>query len=247
MAVALGQPAGILDALDKGLPALADRRGRAAFWPSSTTAPGDAGRRGSSRGSRCGQTARAPSRPDAAASSAAADRLRLRAARRLCAGRRGLTSPRLASISGQRGGGRRCADRPAPRGRACCRDAATPSPSAGGGPCVRPPAWRSFLERCHRGPESARGCADEGRSAPAAADPPASGPTVHSQRVTPVLTEPPSGKAAIWGCLAPKQGPKPSLSNWTRFSTSNACLHGHGLGKLPHPVGGSPIQGRRTR
>jgi hypothetical protein len=59
MAVALGTGEEILDLLD--MPAL--RIGRAAS--SSTTIPGDAGRRGSSRGSR--STARAPSRPDGAA------------------------------------------------------------------------------------------------------------------------------------------------------------------------------------
>jgi hypothetical protein len=61
MAVALGTGEEILDLLD--MPAL--RIGRAAS--SSTTIPGDAGRRGSSRGSRSGRTARAPSRPDGAA------------------------------------------------------------------------------------------------------------------------------------------------------------------------------------
>ena len=44
---------------------------------------------------------------------------------------------------GQKGGGHRCAERSAPRGRACCRGAATPSRSAGGGGCAPPPAWRS--------------------------------------------------------------------------------------------------------
>ena len=46
--------------------------------------------------------------------------------------------------------------------------------------------------------------------------------TVRSQHVTPVLTEPPSGKAAIWVRLAPKQGPP--LSNWTRFRSGCAWL-----------------------
>ena len=66
-----------------------DRPGRAAFWPSSRTAPDDAGRRGSSPGSRSGRTSRAPSQPDGAASSAALDRLRLRAGLRRSVGRHG--------------------------------------------------------------------------------------------------------------------------------------------------------------
>src|SRR3954451_14377135 len=53
-------------------------------------------------------------------------------------------SPRLASISGQRGGGGRGTDRSAPRG--WCRDAATESPSAGDGASARQRAWRSSPE-----------------------------------------------------------------------------------------------------
>ena len=51
-------------------------------------------------------------------------------------------SPRPASISGQRGGRR--ADRRAPRGRWCCRDAATPSPSAGDGAPVGNPRGTTY-------------------------------------------------------------------------------------------------------
>src|SRR5687767_6620295 len=65
MAVALGTGEEILDLLDKGVAGAAGRRGRAAS--SSRTPLGDAERRGSSRGSRSGRTARAPSRPDGAA------------------------------------------------------------------------------------------------------------------------------------------------------------------------------------
>jgi hypothetical protein len=45
-----------------------------------------------------------------------------------------------------KGGGRRCADRSAPRGRGCCRDAATPAPSAGDGASARQRAWRNSPE-----------------------------------------------------------------------------------------------------
>ena len=48
-----------------------DRPGRAACGPSSTTASADAGRGGSSRGSRCDQTSPPPSRPGGARSSVA--------------------------------------------------------------------------------------------------------------------------------------------------------------------------------
>src|SRR3954453_16104963 len=40
--------------------------------------------------------------------------------------------PRAAAIRGEKGGGRRCADTAAPRGRVCCRRAPSPSPSADG-------------------------------------------------------------------------------------------------------------------
>ena len=101
MAVVLGTGQQILDLLDKGLPAL--RIGPAEqLLPSSTTIPDDAGRRGSSRGSRSGRTARAPSRPDGATSSAAADRHRLRAGLRLSVGRHGPSRQGRLSISGQR-------------------------------------------------------------------------------------------------------------------------------------------------
>ncbi len=96
MPVVLGARQQIPDLLDKGLPVLpacaAGRLDRAASWPSSTTAPGDAGRRGLSRGSSCDRTPHPPSRPSAARSSAAPGRPRLGVAPRRCAGRRGQPS-----------------------------------------------------------------------------------------------------------------------------------------------------------
>src|SRR5215213_2638211 len=44
---------------------------------------------------------------------------------------------------GATGGGRRCAGKPAPRGRVSCRGAATPSRSAGVGAYAPRPAWHS--------------------------------------------------------------------------------------------------------
>ena len=123
-----------------------------------------------------------------------------------------------------------------PRGRAHCRYAASPSPCAGVGLGVRPLQWHSCLARCHAGPGTVRGCEDEGRSGPVGADRLASGPNVRSQRVTPVLTEPPSEKAAIWVRRAPKQGPKPPLSNWTRFSSNDSpTVSFYGVAPSPRP------------
>ncbi len=52
-------------------------------------------------------------------------------------------SPRPASMSEQKGGGRRYAGKRAPRGRACCIDAATSSPSADDGACAWQRAWHN--------------------------------------------------------------------------------------------------------
>jgi hypothetical protein len=38
------------------------------------------------------------------------------------------------------------------------------------------------------------------------------------------LTEPPSGKAAIGVRPAPNQGPKPPVSNWTRFNSLRSVI-----------------------
>src|SRR5215213_3391698 len=59
-------------------------------------------------------------------------------------------SPSAASMSGQSGGGHRCADKPVPRaviigGRDHCTHAASPSRSGDGGPYVRPRQWHSCL------------------------------------------------------------------------------------------------------
>ena len=105
------------------------------------------------------------------------------------------------SMSGQKGGGRRCADTTAPRGRVRCSRAASPSQSAGGGRCVLRRAWRRSLVRCRAGQGSARGCAHAGQSGPGGAGSPTSDPSAHGQLVTWVLmissaTNPHLGTAA---------------------------------------------------
>ena len=87
-------------------------------------------------------------------------------------------SPRAAAMSGQRGGGHRCADKSAPRGRAYCKHAPSPSRCGGGERCVPPRLWRSRLARSHAGQENARGFGDEQRSGPDGANPPVFGPIV---------------------------------------------------------------------
>ncbi len=135
-----------------------------------------------------------------------------------CAAR--TSSPTAAAMSGQRGGGHRCAGRVAPQGRAHCKHAATPSPSGGGGPSVQRRPWRSRLAQCHAGEASARGCGDGQRSGPGRANPPASGPSAHDQHATPVSTKPQSGEnRCVVNRRHPTKEPKPSVSNWTRFSS----------------------------
>src|ERR1700760_4989212 len=101
---------------------------------------------------------------------------------------------RPAAMVGQKGGGRRCAGRSAPRRHAHCRRAATPSRFAGDGLCGWPPPWHRRLGSSRAAPGNAHGCADERRSGQAGANRPWFDPTAHSQRITPVLTGPPRRK-----------------------------------------------------
>ena len=96
-------------------------------------------------------------------------------------------SPRAAATRGQKGGGHRCADTAAPRGRGRCRRAPSPSPSADGACCGWRSALRTRLVQSHAAPETARVSADEGHAAPNRASPPLSDPSGSHQHVTPVL------------------------------------------------------------
>ena len=107
------------------------------------------------------------------------------------------SAPSAAAMSGQKGGGHRCADTAAPRDRVHCSRAASPSRSACGGRCTLRRAWCSPLVRCHGGQGSARGCEHAEQSGPGDADPPTSGPNVHDQLVTPVEARP-FRKTVIW-------------------------------------------------
>jgi hypothetical protein len=127
-------------------------------------------------------------------------------------------SPRAAAISGQRGGGHRCADIPAPRGRAHCKHAASPSRSVDGEPCVPPRPWRSHLARSHAEQGNARGCEDERRSRPDGANPPASGPSAHDQRATSLHRASIRENRHMARPIRLTKIFKLSVSNWTRFS-----------------------------
>jgi hypothetical protein len=99
-------------------------------------------------------------------------------------------SPRAASIRGQKGGGHRCADTSAPRGRARCRHAPSPSLSADD---VRfawqaPSHPRLAQSRARR--EIARASGEAGRAAPNRASPPLSDPSGWHQHITPVRKKP---------------------------------------------------------
>ena len=122
------------------------------------------------------------------------------------------SAPRAAAMSRQKGGGRRCADTAAPRGRVRCNRAAIPSPSAGGARCMLRPAWRRSLVRCRGGQGNARGCGHAGQSGPGGAGPPTSVPSVHDQLATPVSAKP-FRKTLIWETAltqpsTPTMGPK---------------------------------------
>src|SRR4051812_35929118 len=85
----VGRPPGRSGAARQRPAAAPGRPGRAASWPSSTTACGGAGPRGSSRDSTSGRSAREPNGQGGATSSAGLDRPLRRAERLPCAGRRG--------------------------------------------------------------------------------------------------------------------------------------------------------------
>ena len=98
-----------------------------------------------------------------------------------------IAAPRAAAIRGQKGGGRRCADRAAPRGRVRCRHAPSPSPSADGARY----GWRSpshtRLAQPRAAREIARASAGDRHAVPNRANPPLSAPSGSHQHVTPVL------------------------------------------------------------
>ena len=96
-------------------------------------------------------------------------------------------SLRAAAIRGQKGGGRRCADTAAPRGRVRCRYAPSLSPSADDARYGWRSASRTRLAQPRAARETARASADEGHAAPNRANPPLSDPSGSHQHVTPVL------------------------------------------------------------
>lgn len=103
-----------------------------------------------------------------------------------------------------KGGGHRCADTAAPRGRGCCSGAASPSPSAAAAPCVRRLQWHTGLEQSHAGRGTVRGCGHAWHSEPSGANRSRSGPSACDQRVTPVLTRLSFSKTIISGRLPPQ-------------------------------------------
>ena len=126
------------------------------------------------------------------------------------------STPRAASIAGQKGGGRRCAGRLMPRGRACCSCEATPSRSEDDAPCVRPPGWRNRPRRCREERETARGSGRARHPGPAGVSPTPFGPNGHDLRVTPIQTRFPWERPDMETFVVQ---PRPELrfSSWMRF------------------------------
>ena len=131
-------------------------------------------------------------------------------------------SPRAAAIRGQKGGGRRCADNAAPRGRVRCRCAPSPSPSADGARY----GWRSpsrpRLVQSRAARETARASAGDRHAAPNRASPPLSGSSGSHQHVTPVLRKSRIGEFPIWRRKAHGQPGKLQVPNWTEFSSPSS-------------------------
>jgi hypothetical protein len=98
-------------------------------------------------------------------------------------------SPRATSIRGQKGGGHRCADTSAPRGRVRCRHA-SPLPSADGARCGWRSPSRTRPAQSHAERETAHASAGAGHAAPDRASPPLSDPSGSHQHVTPIRTKP---------------------------------------------------------
>jgi hypothetical protein len=98
-----------------------------------------------------------------------------------------VASPRAAAIRGQKGGGRRCADKAALRSRVRCRHAPSPSPSADGARYGWRSPSRTRLAQSRAARETARASGDEGHAAPNCASPPLSDPNGSHQHVAPVL------------------------------------------------------------
>src|SRR3954453_20434596 len=98
-----------------------------------------------------------------------------------------IASPRAAAIRGQKGGGRRCADKAALRGRVRCRRAPSPSPSADGARYGWRSPSRTHLAQSRAAQETARASAGEGHAAPNCESPPLSDPSGSQRHVTPVL------------------------------------------------------------
>ena len=133
-------------------------------------------------------------------------------------------SPRAAAIRGQKGGGRRCADKAALRGRVRCRHAPSPSPSVDGARYGWRSPSRTRLAQSRAAQETARASVGEGHAAPNCASPPLSDPSGSHQHVAPVLKksrigETPHilGKLPIWRRKARGQARKLQVPNWTEF------------------------------
>ena len=106
-----------------------------------------------------------------------------------------IASPRAAAICGQKGGGRRCADKTAPRGRGRCRRAPSPSPSADGVHYGWRSPSRTRLAQSRAARETARASAGDQHAALNRASPPLSDPSGSQQHVTPVLRKPRVGES----------------------------------------------------
>src|SRR4051794_20474069 len=142
-------------------------------------------------------------------------------------------SPSAAAISGQRGGGHRCADSSTPRGRGHCRRAASPSRSALAVPCVRQPPWHNCRRQFRAAPGSVRGCGDGRHSGPDGVDPQPSGPSADDQLVTLIRKSLVPMEIIISEQQNSQPGGKPTVPKWTRFNAKTGeklWSHNDGIG-----------------
>ena len=144
-----------------------------------------------------------------------------------------VASPRAAAIRGQKGGGRRCADKAALRGRVRCRHAPSPSPSPDGARYGWRSPSRTRLAQSRAAQETARASVGEGHAAPNCASPPLSDPSGSHQHVAPVLKKSRIGETPIWRRMARGQTRKLQVPNWTEFNKIPAARRHETTSLLP--------------
>jgi hypothetical protein len=149
-------------------------------------------------------------------------------------------------MSGQRGGGHRCADRSAPRGRVHCRRAANPSRFAPVVPCVRQPRWPNCLGQSRATPGNVHASGDVLRSGPDGADPQPSGSSAHDQLVTLIRKSLVHGKPSYGNSKMPSQGETNDLKVDTVWFPGQLVSRSAGLADSADDDRTSPTDRYRT-